>query len=149
VGIRKWDPLRDLLALQESMNRLFEDSLVRGRPEADGPGGGWVPAADVYETDTAFVVSLDLPGVAQEDVEVRVDGGELLLRGERRLGGVRPESFQRMERSYGPVCRSFAFPEEVDPARVTAQFRDGLLRLELPKARSGAPRRRREGGEET
>lgn len=137
VAIRKWDPLRDLLALQERMNRLFEESLSRGRLGDPVLGGGaWSPLADVYETEEAFVVAVELPGVDEDDIEVHVDGDTLTLRGERRLTlGARPDAFHRMERSHGFFSRSFSFPQEVDPARVTAQFKDGLLRLELPKAR--------------
>lgn len=119
------------------MNRLFEESLTRGR--VDEPllaSGSWVPLADVHETPEGFVVHVELPGLEQDDVEVQVDGDELVLRGERRMKGpARPESFHRIERSYGFFSRSFKFPEDVDPARVTAQFKDGLLRLDLPKAR--------------
>src|SRR5262245_5298488 len=125
------------------MNRLFEGSLSRGRIEGLEPGSArWTPLADVLETADAFVVVMELPGVEQDDVEVQVDGEELVIRGERRLTGhARPEGFQRMERSYGPFARRVLLTGEVDSARVTAQFRDGLLRLELPKARPAAARR--------
>jgi HSP20 family protein len=143
VTIRRWDPLRDILHLQERMNRLFEESLSRGRIEGLEPGSaGWTPLADVLETAEGFVVVMELPGVEQDDIEVQVDGEELVIRGERRLPGpARPEVFQRMERSYGPFSRRVLLSDEVDPSRVTAQFQDGLLRLELPKARPAAARR--------
>jgi HSP20 family protein len=89
----------------------------------------------VYETGEAFVVEIELPGMGQDDIEIQVDGDTLVVKGERRVGGTRPESFHRMERSYGSFSRTFQLGEEVDPARVTATFRDGLLRLEAPKAR--------------
>jgi HSP20 family protein len=145
VTIRRWDPLRDILHLQERMNRLFEESLARGRVEGLALGtAGWAPLADVLESGDGFVVVMELPGVAQDDVEVQVDGDELIVRGERRLPGtLRPESFHRMERSYGPFARSVRLTAEVDPARVTAQFRDGLLRLDLPKVRAATSRRAR------
>jgi HSP20 family protein len=122
------------------MNRLFEESLSRARPHEPGlVPAGWSPLADVFETAETFVVQVELPGLDQEDVELHVDGDELVLRGERKVAGpLRPESFHRMERSYGFFSRTFKFPEDVDPARVTAQLRDGLLRLELPKARPRA-----------
>jgi len=119
------------------MNRLFEGSLSRGRLE-DGSldSAGWVPLADVYETSDTFVVLVELPGLNQDDIEVTIDGDQLTLRGERRLSDpTRPESFHRIERSYGAFARTFHFTGEVDPSRVTAQFRDGLLRLELIKLR--------------
>ena len=142
MAIRRWDPLPDLLRLQERVNRVFEESLAR----LDGPSlsaEGWTPLADVYETAEGFVVLMELPGIEQDDVEVDVDGDRLALRGHRRMSApVRPDSFHRMERSYGRFSRSFQLTAEVDPARVTAQFRDGLLRLDLPKARPQRPSRR-------
>jgi HSP20 family protein len=134
VKPRDFDPLRDILSIQERMNRLFEESLLRGRelrPVAARPE--WSPAVDVYETAEAFVILAELPGVAEDDVLVTVDGDEVRLRGERRLHP-RPDSFERLERSYGPFARSFRFAEDVDPDRVDAEFKDGLLRLTVSKA---------------
>jgi HSP20 family protein len=143
--MRRWDPLRDILHLQERMNRLFEESVSRGLLEGLAVGSAdWTPLADVLETPEAFVVVMELPGVEQDDVEVQVDGAELVIRGERRLPGpARPESYQRMERSYGAFSRRILLSEDVDPARVTAQFRDGVLRLELPRTRPSGGRRLR------
>jgi len=137
---RSFDPLRDILDLQERMNRLFEESLLRGRELKPARTAAWSPAADVYETAEAFVILAELPGVHEDDVEVAVDGDELRLRGERRLPGPRPESFERLERSYGPFLRTFRFAQDVDPDRVSAHFEDGLLRLEVRKSRVGAGR---------
>jgi len=136
VTFHGWDPLRDLLSLQERMNRLFEDSLASARHASPLDSGSWTPMADVYETAEAFVVHVDLPGLREDDLEIHVDGDRLVLKGERHpCEKARPDSFHRMERSYGPFSRSFHFTEDVDPERVAAQFRDGLLRLELPKLR--------------
>jgi HSP20 family protein len=134
---RRWDPLRDLLTLQERMNRLFEDTLAtttRTAPPLDS--GNWVPLADVYETAEGFVVQVDLPGLKDDDVEVHVEGDRLVLRGHRRPSEqTRPDNYYRMERSYGPFSRTFVLTPDVDPDRVTANFKDGLLRLDLPKTR--------------
>lgn len=137
---RGWDPLRDLLNLQEKMNRLFEDSLASVRHPSSALGAqGWMPLADVYETPEAFVLQVELPGICEDDLEIQVDGDVIVLRGERRpLEKARPESFHRMERSYGAFARSFQLTAPVDPDRVSAQFRDGLLRLELSKLRAPA-----------
>jgi HSP20 family protein len=102
--------------------------------------GTWTPLADVYETADAFVVQLEVPGIAEEDIEVHVDGDNVVVRGRRQpVSRTRPDSFHRMERSYGAFSRSFQLPQDVDPDRVTARFKDGLLRVELPKlhARGG------------
>lgn len=134
---QRWDPLRDLLSLQERMNRLFEDSLAATRTEPGSPVSAWTPAADVYETSDGFVVLMDLPGLSADDVEIHVDGERLVVRGERRPADTaRPESFHRVERSYGVFTRVFQLTAEVDPDKVTAHFRDGLLRLELPRQKA-------------
>ncbi len=150
VTSRKWDPVRDLLTLQERMNRLFEESLARGKGlDAPFVSGSWCPLADVYETVDAFVITVELPGLAEDDIDVQAEADQLTLRGERRMAGqARPESFHRMERSYGFFSRTFTFDEEVDPSRLRAQFRDGLLQIEVPKARPRGPwRARAEGGQ--
>ncbi len=127
------------------MNRLFDESLVSTRaPEPLLDSDRFTPLADVYETADAFVFQVDLPGVREEDVEIHAEVDQLTIRGERRLAeAVRPDRFHRMERSYGHFSRSFALPAEVDPSRATAQFQNGLLRLEIRKlpaqgARGGA-----------
>ena len=130
------DPLKELLELQERMNRLFEASLSRER--LDEPGlliGEWMPLADVFETPEAFLLEIELPGLEKDDIDVHVEGDALTVRGERRMSGGKPEAFHRMERRFGPFSRTFQFPEDVDPDRVTAQFKDGLLKLEVPKLR--------------
>ena len=144
MTVRKWDPLRDLLTLQERMNRLFEESFAGRLEEPAVVGSGtWTPLADAYETPEAFVVLLELPGIDEDDVEVQVDGDTLTVKGQRRGHRLRPDRFHRMERSHGPFSRSLQLSEDVDADRVNAQLRDGVLRLELPKARR-APRRDRE-----
>jgi len=150
VSTRRWDPVRDLLTLQERMNRLFEESLSRGRPhEAALDSQGWSPLADAYETGESFVVMLEIPGLREDDVELQVEADQLVVRGERRLASqARPDSFHRMERSYGPFSRTFRFGVDVDPERIAVQFRDGLLRVEVQKALPrGTWRSRRESSE--
>ena len=125
------------------MNRLFEESFA-GRLEEPAlvASATWTPLAYAYETPEAFVVLLELPGIDEDDVEVHVDGDMLTVKGQRRGLPLRPDRFHRMERSHGPFLRSFQLSEEVDPARVSAQLRDGVLRLELPKVTGRAGSRR-------
>lgn len=130
------DPLRELLDLQERMNRLFDDTLTRER--LDEPAllqGSWAPLADVVETADAYLVELELPGLDRDDVVVQAQGDELVVRGERRPVATGSPVFHRLERRYGPFARGFRFAEEVDPDRIEAEFNDGLLRLEVPKVR--------------
>jgi len=125
------------------MNRLFEESLVHP-DDPLLPSAGWCPLADVYETANAFVIHVELPGLRENEIDLRADGGELTIRGERRVAGpAQPESFHRMERSYGPFSRSFQLPAEIDPNAITARLTDGLLHVELSKAKRPRARRRR------
>ena len=131
------DPLRELLDLQERMNRLFDATLTRER--LDEPSvlqGTWAPLADVVETNEAYLVELELPGLHRDDVIVHAEGDELVVRGERRPATSGSPVFHRLERRYGPFARGFRFLEEVDPDRIKADFKDGLLRLEVPKVRT-------------
>jgi HSP20 family protein len=130
------DPLRELLDLQERMNRLFDETLTRERLEEPSLlRGAWAPVADVVETPEAYFVELELPGLCREDVVIQAQGDELVVRGERRPVATGGPVFHRLERRYGPFARGFRFAEEVDPDRIKADFNDGLLRLEVPKVR--------------
>ena len=138
------NPFRDLVALQDRMNRLFEEAAERrqgGGDEGDTSmeRADWYPAADVFESDADFVVALDLPGVERGALKVDLDEDRLTVSGERRSegGGV----VRRAERPAGRFARSFALPPVVDRDRITADYKDGVLRLRLPK-RVEQPERR-------
>lgn len=140
MALEHWDPLRDLLSLQERMNRLFEESLSRGAQEAPAPAA-WVPPSDVCETPESYVIEIDLPGCSPDDIAVQASARELLVRGARAAwAGPRPERFHRLERFHGGFSRRFQFAQAIVPESVTSRWEDGLLRVELPKA---APRGRR------
>jgi HSP20 family protein len=132
------DPLKELLDLQERMNRLFDETLGRERLEEPAVlQGAWVPVADVFETPDSYIVEIELPGLGKDEIEIQAQGDELVVRGERRANRTaRPDVFHRLERRHGPFARGFRFPEEVEPDRVGAEFADGLLRLSVPKART-------------
>jgi len=136
MPLHRQDPLRELLDLQERMNRLFDETLTRER--LDEPAllqGTWAPLADVVETAETYLVEVELPGLDRDDVTIQAQGDELVVRGERRPAATGSPVFHRLERRYGPFARGFRFAEEVDPDRITAAFSDGLLRLEVPKVR--------------
>jgi HSP20 family protein len=132
------DPLKEMLDLQERMNRLFNETLSRERLEdPTARHGGWVPVADVLETADAYLVEFELPGVGPEDFTVHAHGADIVVRGERRPpSGSRPEAFHRVERRHGPFARSFRLPEDVDASAITAHLADGILQLNVPKART-------------
>jgi HSP20 family protein len=130
----RWDPFRDLLAIQDRMNRLFQETMARQRGQEEIEAGQWSPAVDIYETGDRIVLRADLPGMEQGEIEVRVDDNTLTLRGDRRgPGEVRPDDYHRAERPFGPFMRSFSLPPNVDQGGIRAAQRNGVLEVTLPK----------------
>jgi len=142
MAVVKWDPFRDLVSIQDRMNRLFEQTLSRSRGEEGVTATTWTPAVDIYETADTIVMKAELPGVAREDIQIQIDGSTLTLKGERRFAkDVQEESYLRIERAYGSFHRSFTLPATVQPEKVRALFKDGVLELTLPKAEDSKPKR--------
>jgi len=130
----EWDPLKDLVGIQERMNKLFESALARTNFDAEGGVGAWTPVADVYEGDDSVVFCLELPGLAQADIDVRLEDDELVVRGERHMDrGAPGEQFHRVERSYGKFVRRFRLRSHIDRASVTGVYQDGVLVITLAK----------------
>jgi len=137
-----WDPLKELATIQKKMNRLFETALVRTEFD-DGAKAGvdaWTPQCDVFESDSALEIQLELPGLTQTQIDVRIDGDDLLVRGERTMERARAgERFHRVERSYGRFSRRIHLPSTVDREGVDASYRLGVLVVRLPKRQGGQP----------
>ena len=134
------DPFRELSSLQREVDRLFGDAL--GSSRAPATAGAWAPALDVEETEDAFTLHIELPGVAPDDVEVSLEENVLTITGERRFYDNREsDGFRRIERSFGRFHRAVRLPDRVDPDNVRATHRDGLLTIEVPKAEEAKPRR--------
>jgi len=145
MALIRWDPFRDLLGLQERMNKLFDESyrgISRTGSEDDWAlGGTWAPAVDIYEQGSDIVLKAELPGVDPKNVDVRLENNTLTLRGERRLDNeVKRESYHRIERSYGAFSRSFTLPSVVDQASIKAEFKEGVLRVTMPKREESKPK---------
>jgi len=145
MPIVRWEPFRDLVSLQERMNRLFDESfrgVGRGNQDDEWAlGGSWAPAVDIYEQDGNIVLKAEVPGIDPKDVDIRVENNVLTLRGERRFDGeVQKESYHRVERAYGNFTRSFTLPSVVDTEKIKAEYRDGVLRMTLPKKDEAKPR---------
>jgi HSP20 family protein len=133
---RPWDPLRELLDLQERINRLLEENIVRGQAgEPRLPSPAWVPLADVCETPEAFIALIELPGLDRDNIDIRADAQSLTVRGHRaQRDHLRAENYLRMERSHGPFLRTVQVTDEIIPDQVTADLADGILRIRMPKA---------------
>ena len=145
MAIVRWEPFRDLVSIQGRLNHLFDEAF-RGatRPSGDGEEwslGSWAPAVDIFEQDGHIVLKAELPGVDPKDVEVRVENNVLTLRGERKLDDeVQKENYHRVERAYGSFSRSFTLPTVVDTEKIKAEYRDGVLRVSLPKREEARPK---------
>lgn len=141
----RWDPLRDLVVLQERMNRLFEDASKQRSnvEEEDGEQeierADWSPAADVYNREHEYLIRIDLPGIEREALELSLDNDRLLVKG---LRSVEQDAAQRLERKHGRFLRRFGpLPQTVDRAAISAEYKDGVLSVRLPK-REVQPARR-------
>ncbi|MEX0588435.1 MAG: Hsp20/alpha crystallin family protein [Cyanobium sp.] len=138
MALIKWEPLRDIEDIFERYSRslgapFFRPSDIARSTEMVG-NGEWTPRVDISESDAAFQIRAEVPGVCKDDVKVTLDNGVLTLQGERHQEheeqGVR---FHRVERSYGNFIRSFTLPSNVDAQQLKAHFRDGLLEVNIPK----------------
>ena len=140
MAIVKVDPFREFAAMQDRMNRLFGNVYLRD--EDTGLRGSWVPPVDIYETENHdLVVRAELPGLNREDIEVSVENSTLVLKGEKKLDtSVKEEHYRRIERSYGSFHRSFTLPNTVDPSRIAAEFKNGVLTVKLPFREEAKPR---------
>lgn|SRR5262245_44841997 len=142
MALTRWDPFRDLVSLQERMNRLFEDSLSRSKTtDQEMAMGAWTPAVDIYETPEEVVLRADLPGVEQKDIDLRIENSTLTLRGERKfVREAKEEDYHRIERSYGTFSRSFQLPGSIDQNGIFARHREGVLEVHLPKREDTKPK---------
>jgi HSP20 family protein len=129
----QWNPLNDLVSLQDRMNRLFEDATQRrGRDNAadEVEGADWYPAADVYENEKSYIVAVDIPGIDRTTIDISVDDDTLAIRGNK------PDieaTQHRTERPRGKFLRTFSVPASVDQKGIKADYRDGVLQVHLPK----------------
>jgi HSP20 family protein len=126
--------MRELAVMQERMNRARSAVQDRGAEQV-GDRGTWTPAVDIYRVgDTEIVLEAELPGLRREDIDVSVEDGTLTIRGQRRReDGIADDAYHRVERHYGAFSRSFTLPAAVDPGAVRADYRDGVLRVRLPR----------------
>ena len=140
MAIIKVDPFREFAVMQDRLNRLFGNVYLRD--EDTGFRGSWVPSVDIFETDAHdLVLRAELPGMSREDIDVTVENGTIVIKGEKKFDpAVKEEHYRRIERAYGTFHRSFTLPNTVDPARVTAEYKNGVLTVTLPVREEAKPR---------
>jgi len=140
---QQWNPLQDLMVLQDRMNRLFEDATQRRTQAETGTGddferADWTPASDIYETDSGYVIAMDLPGIDREALEIDIDDNRLTVKGIRSIAELKQH---RSERPRGKFLRTFSVPGSVDQGKIGAEFKDGVLQITLPKRSEQKPKR--------
>src|SRR4051794_22121505 len=138
MAINRWDPFREVVALQNRVNNLF-----REMNEGDSPltTASFVPAVDIYEDPKKVVLKVEVPGIEEKDLDVRVENNTLTVKGERKFEKEeKEENFHRIERRYGTFFRSFTLPTTVDSEHINAGYTNGILRLELNKKPEAQPK---------
>jgi HSP20 family protein len=134
MAIVRWDPFRDVAALQDRINRIFSESFGTSREMNDEGSLDWRPPVDIYETADGFVLKVELAGVEKEDVSVEVKDNVLTLRGERLLDPeIKDDQYYRKERTFGKFQRSFTLQDSITPEQVKASFKNGVLTISVPR----------------
>jgi HSP20 family protein len=141
MPITRWDPFRDVLAMQNRLNSLFQD-YNRGQNDNDAVStAAFVPPVDIYEDEHKIVLKLEVPGLKQEDLDIQLENNTLTVRGERKFEKEeKEENFHRIERRYGSFFRSFTVPTTVNTEGVKANYDSGVLRIELEKRAEAKPK---------
>ena len=142
MSIVRYDPFRDLRTLQEEVNRLFTGNMARAFDDEGIARGSWNPNVDIYENQDHIVLEAELPGMNREDFDLSVENNIITLRGERHFEKKdETDNYHRVERAYGTFTRSFTLPNTVSGEGASAEYRNGVLRVVLPKKEETKARR--------
>ena len=140
MSMTKWDPFRELLTLQERLDKMYRE-IERSRKEENFISSEWSPPVDIFEAGDSIILKLEIPEVDKNTIDIKIHENELTIKGERHPeAGIDPESFHRMERGYGTFARSFTLTKTIDSAKIKAAVKDGILRVELPKKEEVKPK---------
>lgn len=138
MNLMRWDPYREVSTLQDRLNRAFGGRTER---EDEVTLAAWAPPVDIAEEKDRILITAELPGFKESEIEIQTENGMLTLRGERRFEKESDgKNFHRVERSYGQFLRSFSLPNNVDREKIKASFKNGLLEVELPKREDAKPK---------
>jgi len=139
--LTRWEPLRDLATLQNRLSRVVRESYSPEGPEEALTTTGFAPPVDVYEDEHSITLKLEVPGIDEKDIDVRIEGNTLTVHGERTIEKEeKEENFRRIERQYGSFTRSFTLPGSVDPGQVNAHYDKGVLKITLDKKAEAKPK---------
>jgi HSP20 family protein len=142
--LTRWEPFRDLATIQDRMNRmnrLFREAYSPEEPEEALTTTSFAPPVDIYEDEHNITLKLEVPGIDEKDIDVRVENTTLTVHGERKIEKEeKEENFRRVERQYGSFTRSFTLPSSVDSAQVSADYDKGVLKIKLAKKAEAKPK---------
>ncbi len=143
MALVKWRPMREMINIQEEMNRLFDRFFSRDFLAEDEfvSLGDWSPSVDIKEDKEEYVVTAELPGMKKDDVQITFSNGTLKIEGERQKEKEEKNvNYHRVERVYGKFCRSFQLPSSIQQNKISAEFKDGILTIHLPKSEEAKPK---------
>jgi HSP20 family protein len=139
--LTRWDPFREFVTIQDRMNRLFRDSFVPESREEALTTTTFAPPVDVYEDEHNVTLKIEVPGIDEKDIDVRIENNTLTVHGERKYEKEeKEENYRRVERQYGSFTRSFTLPPTVDPEQVQADYDKGMLKIQLAKKAEAKPK---------
>ena len=142
MNLVRWNPWNEMASMRDRFSRLLDDRLFpAGRSEESLGLSAWSPSVDIYENADSIVIKAEIPGVSKDDIHVDLKGRVLTLKGERKTENeVKEDRFYRREMSYGRFERSFTLPGDVEPDKIKADFKDGVLKVEVPRPEAHKPR---------
>jgi HSP20 family protein len=148
MSLVRWNPARelatwpsDLFGIQREMNKMFDNFFRGDVRDGDTALSAWTPAVDIAEHDNDYIVKVELPGVAKDDVKITLESNILTVRGEKKHEKeTKEENYHRVERSFGSFQRSFTLPTTVKSDKIDAVYKDGILTVSLPKAEEAKPK---------
>jgi len=149
--LTRWEPFREFATLQDRMNRLFRESYNENQDQSLTTSS-FAPAVDVYEDEHNVTLKIEVPGIEEKDIDVRIENNTLTVHGERKIEKEeKEENYRRVERQYGSFTRTFNLPTTVDAEKVSANYDKGVLKISLPKKAEAKPKQIKVsvGGEKT
>jgi len=139
--LTRWEPFREFSPMEDRLNRFFRQSFNPVSPEEALTTTSLAPPVDIYEDEHKIALKIEVPGIDEKDIDVRIEGNTLTVQGERKLEKEeKEENFRRVERCYGSFTRSFTLPGSVDPGQVSADYDKGVLKISLPKKAEAKPK---------
>lgn len=141
MALARWDPFREFGTLDRQLNKFFDNRGLGWPDRAPTTTSDWSPDVDILEDENGIMLHAELPGIDPKDVELNVENNVLTLSGVRKLEYEdKKENYRRVERSYGAFSRSFSLPRLIDEDKIKAEYKDGILKVQIPKHEKAKPR---------